>query len=102
MVLTRLIQASSYRQNVIKTTIVHGDKRTTSVGACILPSENYLEALGHLDQALHNVRMEKLILLGAFDVNMKNPQDQRQREIHETIEFYKIQDLAQKFVCPRQ
>ena len=88
--------------NVIKCTIVHNNTRTTLIGIYIPPSEVDLQTIAHLDKALQYENIEKTIIMGDFNVNIKNPKDSRQQDIVDAIFTYELRNLASLFKCKRQ
>ena len=87
----------TFGDNVLRCTLVHSGKRHTIIGVYIPPSEESMETLGKLEEALHNVDFDNLILLGDFNINYDYPRDKRAMNIAETIKSCDLINLAKSF-----
>ena len=79
-----------FGSNVVKSTLVHDDRRTTIIGAYLPPSDQNLENIRHLDKAMTNVKPENTILLGDLNINYHKPRDARADEIVDGLKTYDL------------
>ena len=91
----------SYGPNVVKCTIVHEHRRTTLIGVYIPPSDDKMQTIQHLDDALHNENIENTIIMGDFNAHLEDPKDPRQAEIVDALFTYELRNLAKQFKCKR-
>ena len=82
-----------YGSNVIKCILVYGKKRITIIGAYIPPSEENLETIRFIDEAMVNVREEQTIMLGDLNVNFSTPSTKREDEIVDAIKTYNMNQV---------
>ena len=75
----------TFGSNIIKCTLVHAEERTVIVGMYIPPSEENMNTIRELDQALNNVDVKNLVLLGDFNVSYNFPKDDRAINIVDSI-----------------
>ena len=87
----------SYGQNIIKATLVHDNRRTIIIEVYIPPSEEDMSTTTQVDEALKNVDHKNIIILGDLNINFRNPTKDRDIEIAETIESYKVSDILRMF-----
>ena len=64
--------------------------RIVLVGVYIPPSEDNLNTIKSLDEALAGVDNSRLIVLGDLNVNMETPRDHRQDEIVNALKSYDL------------
>ena len=83
--------------NIIKTTLVNSEGRTTLVGIYIPPSEEDLKTIKLLDEVLDGVDNTRLVILGDLNINLHAPRDHRQDEIVNALSTYNLRDLSKHY-----
>jgi hypothetical protein len=89
----------SFGPNVIRTTLVSGEKRWTIIGCYIPPSENDLNTLDFIQSAIQHDNNNEIIQLGNLNVNLQklaNAKNQ-QEETAALLALTGLQDLQQHF-----
>lgn len=85
-----------FGSNVIKATLVYGNKRVVIIGIYITPSEKNMDTVKYLDKALHNVDMTKCIVLRNLNISFEERKDCRNENIVNAILGYGLIDLTTK------
>ena len=67
---------TNFGLNVIKCTLVYGNKRNTIIGIYIPPSEDDLSTVKNLDLALETEDWGNTIVLGDLNISYSNPKDE--------------------------
>lgn len=80
--------------NVIRATLVHGDKKNVIVVMYIPPSERDGRTLHYFDEAMNKVNVDEVIVRGDMNVNLVNPRDARDNKIVENLYSYNLHDVS--------
>ena len=83
--------------NIIKTTLVNSEGRTTLVGIYIPPSEEDLKTIKLLDEILDGIDNNRLVIMGDLNIKLDDPRDHRQDEIVNALSTYNLIDLAKHY-----
>jgi Endonuclease-reverse transcriptase len=89
----------TFGPNVIRTTLVSGNRRWTLIGAYIPPSETNNDTINYIQLATQHAHNHELVLLGDLNVNLNDMQRSniRQDDTVALISSLGLQDLRQAF-----
>ena len=90
----------AFGPNVLRCSLVSGNRRWTCIGLCIPPSDKHGDTLHWLELATRDLS-EPLILFGDLNCNLDCPRGNRGHDISSAITLLNLSDVAAHFPHPR-